>query len=362
MDALNRSGLLRYLQPKVWGGMELAVRRLLRHSGDAFARRHRRSAGSSRTSARITATSRGGTAKAQEEVWGREPRRGHRVRHRVPAGPRRARGRRHHALRRMEFLFGHRSLGLEHARLHRARRREADRLRVVPAASLAIRGRRRLADARHARDQQQDRALQRCLRAATSRAVHVRREAGRSFVARPCRASAIRTIAFPTSALGGHCIGAVWSAMHAPRSRRRIALVKSRSTNYTGASMRDFQTVQLRIAHRGREDRCGGARAPQRLPRSAAHLRRRRHRSTGNAAALQAQLRDGGEACASKRWTRCTRWPARTASTTLSAAAHVSRSACRRRPFQFQYRCAAAAVGPGRARRRIQEPDDVNCV
>ena len=52
----------------------------------------------------------------------------------------------------------------------------------------------------------------------------------------------------PTSALGGHTIGGcmVGNARNALESM--ITLVKERSTSYTGARMRDFQTVQLRIA------------------------------------------------------------------------------------------------------------------
>lgn len=55
----------------------------------------------------------------------------------------------------------------------------------------------------------------------------------------------------PTSALGGYCLGGcmVGNARHA--LELSIELVKSRSTSYTNARMRDFQTVQLRIATAG---------------------------------------------------------------------------------------------------------------
>lgn len=55
----------------------------------------------------------------------------------------------------------------------------------------------------------------------------------------------------PTSALGGYCLGGcmVGNARHALEVS--IDLVKSRSTSYTNARMRDFQTVQLRIAMAG---------------------------------------------------------------------------------------------------------------
>jgi len=52
----------------------------------------------------------------------------------------------------------------------------------------------------------------------------------------------------PTSALGGDCIGACLVGNARAALETTIGLVKSRSTNYTGAKMRDFQTVQLRIA------------------------------------------------------------------------------------------------------------------
>jgi 3-hydroxy-9,10-secoandrosta-1,3,5(10)-triene-9,17-dione monooxygenase len=52
----------------------------------------------------------------------------------------------------------------------------------------------------------------------------------------------------PTSALGGDCIGACLVGNARAAIETTIELVKSRSTNYTGAKMRDFQTVQLRIS------------------------------------------------------------------------------------------------------------------
>jgi 3-hydroxy-9,10-secoandrosta-1,3,5(10)-triene-9,17-dione monooxygenase len=52
----------------------------------------------------------------------------------------------------------------------------------------------------------------------------------------------------PTSALGGDCIGACLVGNARAALETTIELVKSRSTNYTGAKMRDFQTVQLRVA------------------------------------------------------------------------------------------------------------------
>jgi len=55
----------------------------------------------------------------------------------------------------------------------------------------------------------------------------------------------------PISALGGHGIGACLVGNARAALEIAIDLVKSRSTNYTGARMRDFQTVQLRIGAAG---------------------------------------------------------------------------------------------------------------
>jgi 3-hydroxy-9,10-secoandrosta-1,3,5(10)-triene-9,17-dione monooxygenase len=52
----------------------------------------------------------------------------------------------------------------------------------------------------------------------------------------------------PTSALGGHTIGGCMVGNARNALHTTIELVKSRSTAYTGARMRDFQTVQLRIS------------------------------------------------------------------------------------------------------------------
>jgi 3-hydroxy-9,10-secoandrosta-1,3,5(10)-triene-9,17-dione monooxygenase len=52
----------------------------------------------------------------------------------------------------------------------------------------------------------------------------------------------------PTSALGGHTIGGCMVGNARNALETTIELVKARSTAYTGARMRDFQTVQLRIA------------------------------------------------------------------------------------------------------------------
>jgi 3-hydroxy-9,10-secoandrosta-1,3,5(10)-triene-9,17-dione monooxygenase len=55
----------------------------------------------------------------------------------------------------------------------------------------------------------------------------------------------------PLSALGGHGIGACAVGNAQGALEATIASVKERSTHYTGAKMRDFQVVQLRIGAAG---------------------------------------------------------------------------------------------------------------
>jgi 3-hydroxy-9,10-secoandrosta-1,3,5(10)-triene-9,17-dione monooxygenase len=57
--------------------------------------------------------------------------------------------------------------------------------------------------------------------------------------------------AVPSSAIGGHCIAGAIIGNAQAAVDEAIAMVKSRSTAYTGAKMRDFQTVQLRIGMAG---------------------------------------------------------------------------------------------------------------
>ena len=55
------------------------------------------------------------------------------------------------------------------------------------------------------------------------------------------------TFAVPASSLGGHCIAGAIVGNAQAAIDATIDWVKSRSTAYTGAKMRDFQTVQLRV-------------------------------------------------------------------------------------------------------------------
>ena len=55
----------------------------------------------------------------------------------------------------------------------------------------------------------------------------------------------------PTASLGGHCIAGAMTGNAQAALDIATDMVRQRSTNYTGAKMRDFQTVQLRIGMAG---------------------------------------------------------------------------------------------------------------
>ncbi len=56
------------------------------------------------------------------------------------------------------------------------------------------------------------------------------------------------TYLVPTSALGGHCIAGTMTGNATAMLEHTTDLVKKRSTSYTGSNMRDFQAVQLRVS------------------------------------------------------------------------------------------------------------------
>ncbi len=59
------------------------------------------------------------------------------------------------------------------------------------------------------------------------------------------------TFRVPTPSLGGHCIAGAMVGNATNMLEQTVELVKQRSTSYTGARMRDFQTVQLRVGLAG---------------------------------------------------------------------------------------------------------------
>ena len=59
------------------------------------------------------------------------------------------------------------------------------------------------------------------------------------------------TFKVPTPSLGGHCIAGCMVGNATNMLEQTTDLVKQRSTSYTGAKMRDFQSVQLRVGMAG---------------------------------------------------------------------------------------------------------------
>ena len=59
------------------------------------------------------------------------------------------------------------------------------------------------------------------------------------------------TFKVPTPSLGGHCIAGCMVGNATAMLEHTTELVKQRSTSYTGAAMRDFQAVQLRVGMAG---------------------------------------------------------------------------------------------------------------
>jgi len=248
MDALNRAGLIRYLQPRAWGGMELPfvayfdIPEMLSRGDistgwtvDNLASHHRN----------LTWFD----PKAQEEVWGANPDAG------IASGIAFPQGRAVPAdggiVLSGEWNF---SSGTDHSdwSLLACVLRDGDKV-LDYLFCLLHRSQYEVVDDWHTLG----------MRATSSKTVRCRDvllPAYRTvsmYVAREGHAwPGLRThpnphYRVPISALGGHGIGACLVGNARAALELAIELVKSRSTNYTGARMRDFQTVQLRIAAAG---------------------------------------------------------------------------------------------------------------
>jgi 3-hydroxy-9,10-secoandrosta-1,3,5(10)-triene-9,17-dione monooxygenase len=244
MEALHRTGLLRYLQPKVRGGMELPfvsyfdIPELLAR-GDIsvgwvvanLASHHRNLAWWGE--------------RAQEEVWGSNPDAG------IASGIAYHQGRAQPAQGGVvlsgEWNF---SSGTDHSgwSILACIVREADQILdyvycLVPRSDYEI------VDDWHtlgmrATSSKTVRCKEVYVPAYRTVSMYVARE-GHSLPGLAIHKNPHYRI--PTAALGGHCIGACIVGNARAALELAIGLVKSRSTNYTGAKMRDFQTVQLRI-------------------------------------------------------------------------------------------------------------------
>ncbi len=248
MDALNRNGLLRYLQPKVRGGMELPftayydIPEILSRGDINVGWTVTNLASHHRTIAWYD-------PKAQEEVWGENPDVG------IASGIAFQQGRGRPADGGIalsgEWNF---SSGTDHSdwSLLACIVREGDKP-VDYMFCLLHRSQYEVVDDWHVLG----------MRATSSKTVRCKDvfvpgyRALSMYVAREGHSwpgLAVHRnphLHVPVSAIGGHGIGGCLVGNARAGLEMSIELVKARSTSYTGAKMRDFQTVQLRIGAAG---------------------------------------------------------------------------------------------------------------
>jgi 3-hydroxy-9,10-secoandrosta-1,3,5(10)-triene-9,17-dione monooxygenase len=248
MDALNRNGLLRYLQPKAWGGMELPfiayydMPEMLSRGDISVGWTVHNLASHHRTVGWYE-------MKAQEEVWGPDPDVC------VASGIAFQQGRGVPAdggvMLSGEWNF---SSGTDHSywNLLACVLREGDKP-VDYLFCLLHSAQYEVVDDWHVLG----------MRATSSKTVRCKDVFVPSYrtismqVAKPghtwpgLKYSTNPHYRIPISALGGHGIGGCLVGNARAALEIAIDLVKSRSTSYQGAKMRDFQTVQLRIGAAG---------------------------------------------------------------------------------------------------------------
>ncbi len=245
MDAFHRSGLFRYLQPKVWGGMELPF---VAHydipetlaQGDISA---------AWVAINLAGHHRSMTwwePKAQEEVWGGNPDAG------IASGIAYQQGRgvpvEGGLMLSGEWNF---SSGTDHSEWSQlaCMVRESDKV-LDYVFCLLPRSQYEVLDDWHVLG----------MRATSSKTVRCKdvfipayRVVSMYFAKPGHRFPGLdvhrgTTYRVPISALGGHGIGGCLVGNARAALATTIEWVKSRSTSYTGATMRDFPTVQLRVA------------------------------------------------------------------------------------------------------------------
>ena len=248
MDALNRTGLLRYLQPKVRGGMELSFSAYF----DIPEMLSRGDISVGWTVANLGSHHRSLTwwdPKAQEEVWGPNPDVG------IASGIAFQQGRGVPAdgglVLTGEWGF---SSGTDHSdwSMLAAIVREGEKP-IDYVFCLLHRSQYEVIDDWHTLG----------MRATSSKTVRCKDVFVPAYrtvsmhIARPDHSWPGLEVhrnpqyRIPISAVGGNGIGACLVGNARNALETTIDLVKSRSTSYTGAKMRDFQTVQLRIGAAG---------------------------------------------------------------------------------------------------------------
>jgi len=248
MDALNRTGMLRYLQPKVWGGMELPfisyfdIPEMLSRGDISVGWVVANLASHNRNLAWWE-------PKAQEEVWGANPDAG------IASGIAYLQGRgvpaKDGIILSGEWNF---SSGTDHSdwSMLACVVREGDKP-VDHVYCLVHRSDYEIVDDWHTLG----------MRATSSKTVRCKdvfvpayrvvsmqlaRE-GHFFPG--LRVHRNPHYKIPTTALGGHCIGGCMVGNARAALEITIEHVKARSTSYTGSKMREFPTVQLRVSAAG---------------------------------------------------------------------------------------------------------------
>lgn len=248
MAALNRNGLLRYLQPKAWGGMELPY--VAYFDIPEMLSRGDISVGWVVTN--LSSHHRNlvwWDVRAQEEVWGANRDAG------IASGIAYPQGRGVPADGGV-LLSGEWSLssGTDHSdwNMLACIVRDGDRI-VDYMYCLLHRSQYEVVDDWHtlgmrATSSKTVRCKDVFVPAYRALSMYVARE-GHVWPGLAAHANPLYRI--PVTAMGGHGVGGCLVGNARAALEAAIDLVKSRSTSYTGARMRDFQTVQLRIGAAG---------------------------------------------------------------------------------------------------------------
>jgi len=248
IDALNRTGMLRYLQPKVWGGMELPfvsyfdIPEMLSRGDISVGWVVANLASHNRNLAWWE-------PKAQEEVWGPNPDAG------IASGIAYLQGQgvpaKDGIVLSGEWNF---SSGTDHSdwSMLACVVREGDKP-VDYVYCLVHRSDYEIVDDWHtlgmrATSSKTVRCKDVLVPAYRVVSMQVARE-GHSFPGLKVHRNPHYKI--PTTALGGHCIGGCMVGNARAALEITIDHVKARSTSYTGSKMREFPTVQLRISAAG---------------------------------------------------------------------------------------------------------------